>query len=124
MFQNVPAMEILGWTRRRFVGCAALAGAGTFAGCGDDAAKIAALRAKAKQLGASLDCSDVSALQPAEARTRDDNEYRQHSDRSDQFCLGCLNFVPPALETSCGTCKTVRGPINPDGWCKQWTKAK
>ena len=27
-------------------------------------------------------------------------------------------------ETACGTCKTVRGPINPDGWCKQWTKTK
>ena len=112
------------WTRRQFVHCAAMVGVSLLAGCGDDAAKIAALRARAKSLGAGLDCSDILALQPAEASTRKDNEYRQHTDRDDQFCLGCLNFVPDAVETTCGTCKTVRGPINPDGWCKQWTKAK
>jgi len=111
------------WTRRAFVGLAVAAGAGTLAGC-SGAAKTAALREKARRLGAGLDCSDVSSLQPAEARTRDDNQYRQHSDKDDQFCLGCLNFVPPAVETACGSCKTVRGPINPDGWCKQWTKPR
>lgn len=110
-------------TRRRFLEIAVLAGAGVLSGC-EDRAKIAALREKARRLGATLDCSDVSELQPAEAKTREENEYRQHSDKEDQFCLGCLNFVPPPVETTCGTCKTVRGPINPDGWCKQWTKAK
>lgn len=112
-----------GWTRRSFVRCAVVAGTGALFGC-DDPAKVAALREKAKQLGASLDCSDISDLQPAEARTRDDNQYRQHSDKDDQFCLGCLNFIPAAVETACGTCKTVRGPINPAGWCTQWTKAR
>jgi hypothetical protein len=116
-------MESPRWTRRAFVGLAVAAGAGTLAGC-DGAAKTAALRERARRLGTGLDCSDVSGLQPAEARTRDDNQYRQHSDRDDQFCLGCLNFVSPAVETACGTCKTVRGPINPDGWCKQWTKPR
>jgi hypothetical protein len=114
---------ITGCTRRGFVKCAALAAASTLAGCGGGAA-TAALRERARRLGAGLDCSDVSALQPAEARTRTDNAYRQHTERDDQFCLGCLNFEPNAVETACGACKTVRGPINPDGWCKQWTKAK
>jgi hypothetical protein len=111
------------WTRRAFAKCAALAGAGALAGCGGGA-QLAALREQARRLGAPLDCSDLSALQPAEAATRDENQYRQHTDRDDQFCLGCLNFVPPAVTTACGTCKTVRGPINPDGWCKQWTKPR
>jgi hypothetical protein len=111
------------WTRRRFLGFAVLAATAGVAGCGPDV-KTAALREKAKQLGASLDCSDISDLQPAEARTRDDNQYRQHSYKDDQFCLGCLNFVPATVETACGTCKTVRGPINPAGWCTQWTKAR
>ena len=111
-------------TRRRFVRYAALACAAVLAGCGRGAARLAALREKARQLGASLDCSDVSDLQPAEARTREDNTYRQHTEREDQFCLACLNFQPAAQETACGTCKTVRGPINPDGWCKQWTASK
>jgi len=112
------------WTRRSFVKGAALAGAGLLAACGGGAARIAALRDQAKRLGAGLDCSDVSGLQPAEAGTRTDNAYRQHTERDDQFCLGCLNFVPAAVETTCGTCKTVRGPISPDGWCKQWTQIK
>ena len=111
------------WTRRSFLRCASLAGAWALAACGG-AAKTAALRERARQLGASLDCSDVSGLQAAEAATREENQYRQHSDKADQFSLNCLNFVPPALETACGTCKTVRGPINPDGWCKQWTKSR
>lgn len=83
-----------------------------------------ALRQKARRLGAALDCSDAAGLQRAEAATREDNAYRQHSEKDDEFCLGCLDDVPPADETQCGTCKTVRGPINPDGWCKQWTKAR
>lgn len=111
------------WTRRTFVKCAALAGAGALAGCGG-AARTAALRERAKRLGAALDCSDISELQPAEAATRGENQYRQHSEKDDRFCLNCLNFVPPAVATACGTCKTVRGPINPDGWCKQWTKTR
>jgi hypothetical protein len=110
------------WTRRTFVSCAALAGAGVLAGCGG--ADPAALREKARRLGAGLDCSDVSELQPAEARTREENQYRQHGDKADQFCMNCSNFVPAAVETACATCKTVRGPINPDGWCKQWTKLR
>ena len=100
-----------------------MAGVGTLVGCGDTQ-RTAAPRAKARQLGASLDCSDVSDLQPAEARTREENDYRQHSDKDVQFCMNCLNFVPAPVETACATCKTVRGPINPDGWCKQWTKAR
>ena len=112
-----------GFTRRSFLSCASLAAASALTGCGDGAA-TAALREKARGLGAGLDCSDVSGLQPAEARTREENAYRQHTERDDQFCLGCLNYQPPAVESSCGTCKTVRGPINPDGWCKQWTKAR
>ncbi len=110
-------------TRRAFLHSAALAAAAVLYGCGPDK-RLAALREKAKRLGAGLDCSDVTDLQPAEARTREDNQYRQHTERDDQFCLACLNFVPAPVETSCATCKTVRGPINPDGWCRQWTKAK
>jgi hypothetical protein len=111
------------WTRRTFLGQATLAGAGLLAGC-SGGAETAALREKARQRGAALDCSDISGLQPAEAATREENQYRQHSEKDDQFCLNCLNFVPAPVEAACGTCKTVRGPINPDGWCKQWTKSR
>ena len=110
------------WKRRAFVEVLAMAGAGALAGCGDGG--LAALREQARRLGAGLECSDLSGLFDAEVRTRAENEYRQHTDRDDQFCLNCSNYVPPPSEGPCGTCKTVRGPINPDGWCKQWTKAR
>jgi len=111
------------WTRRSFLRCTALAGAWALTGCGGEA-RTAALRETARRLGAALDCSDTSELQPAEAATRVENQYRQHTDKDDQFCMNCLNFVPAPVETACATCKTVRGPINPDGWCKQWTKTR
>jgi|SRR6185436_11409142 len=110
------------WTRREFARATALAGVGLCVACGSD--DTPQLRETARGLGAALDCSDVSGLQPAEARTREDNAYRQHTERDDQFCFNCLNFVPSTVDTACGTCKTVRGPINPDGWCKQWTKKR
>jgi hypothetical protein len=109
--------------RRTFLKRAALVGVGALlAGCGED--PTPALHAKARAWGAKLDCSDLSGLFAAETKTRTDNDYRQHGDKPDQFCLSCLNFVPPPTEETCGTCKTVRGPINPDGWCKQWTKSR
>jgi hypothetical protein len=111
------------WTRRRFCRTAALVSVGALTGC-SGGAELAAQREKARRLGAGMDCSDLSELQPAETRTREDNAYRQHSDKDDQFCMNCLNFVPAAVETTCASCKTVRGPINPDGWCKQWTKSR
>ena len=108
--------------RREFLRVACVAAAGLAASCGgEDAAR---LREEARRLGAGLDCSDVSGLQAAELRTREDNTYRQHTERDDQFCLSCANWRPPAGGSGCGTCTTVRGPINPDGWCRQWTKAR
>ena len=109
-------------TRREILGWLAAAGAGAIWACRED--KTPALREEARKLGAGLDCSDVAMLSAAEVVTRTSNEYRQHSNRDDQFCLICLNYVPPPSPDRCGTCTTVKGPINPDGWCKQWTKSR
>jgi hypothetical protein len=108
---------------RREVLVSLTGGLGTvLAACRED--PTPALREKARAEGAHLDCSDVTFLGAAEQATRTSNEYRQHHDLPDQFCLNCLNFVSPPVAGACGTCKTVKGPINPDGWCKQWTKAR
>ena len=109
-------------TRREALERLSVAVVAFLAGCTKD--QTPELREKARALGTHLDCSDVVLLGAAELATRTSNEYRQHSDLPDQFCLSCLNYVPPANPATCGTCKTVKGPINPDGWCKQWTKAR
>ena len=53
-----------------------------------------------------------------------DNEYRDGSVRDDQFCFNCTNFIPADDASRCGTCRTVKGPINPGGWCTAWTEAR
>jgi len=109
-------------TRREALTLLSTAAAAFLAACREDTTP--ALREKARAQGASLDCSDVAFLTAAELGTRTSNEYRQHHEIPDQFCLSCLNYVPPPKEGTCGTCKTVKGPINPDGWCKQWTQRR
>ena len=101
-------------TRREFL---ALLSAG-LAACSSQAGKLDALRAS---LDPSLVCDDVHLLWPAELATRTTNEYRDHSQKPDQFCLICQNFQPPPDLHRCGTCVTVKGPIGPGGWCKSWT---
>jgi hypothetical protein len=53
-----------------------------------------------------------------------DNEYVDRSPHSDRLCFNCANFVPPERPGGCGTCKTVKGPVNPLGWCKSWAEAR
>ena len=114
-----PTISRPPWTRRRFLAWLAGASAAAIAACRGEQASPR--REEARRLGAGLDCSDLVMLSAAEIVTRTSNEYRQHTDRDDQFCLICLNYVPPPSSDRCGTCRTVKGPINPDGWCKQWT---
>jgi hypothetical protein len=78
---------------------------------------------RARALDPALDCTDVRGLWPAEVATRTDNEYRERSEKDVQYCFNCANFVePPPAARGCGTCRTVKGGINPGGWCKSWTE--
>jgi hypothetical protein len=69
-----------------------------------------------------LSCTDTSRLWPAERKTREDNRYRDLSERrlGHEYCFRCENFVAPAEPGTCGTCRTIKGPIHPLGWCKSW----
>jgi len=72
---------------------------------------------------ATLACTDTAGLWPAERKTREDNRYRDRSDRvlEIEYCFRCDNFQPPADRRTCGSCRTVKGPIHPLGWCTAWT---
>jgi len=71
----------------------------------------------------TLACTDTSALWPAERKMREDNKYRDRSGRGPEmeYCFRCDNFQPPADRAACGSCRTVKGPIHPLGWCTAWT---
>jgi hypothetical protein len=33
-------------------------------------------------------------------------------------CDRCQQFLPPPAAHACGSCKVVKGPVNPKGGCK------
>lgn len=63
-------------------------------------------------------CSDTSSLSPDDARLRTEiAAYVEQSPDPAKHCSGCVQFTSGG-EKSCGTCKVVKGPINPGGSCK------
>ena len=71
-----------------------------------------------------LECGDTFGLWPAEVKTREDNEYTNRSTSETEYCFTCNNWEAPARPDTCGTCKTVKGPINPLGHCTARTAAR
>ena len=80
--------------------------------------------AQAERYDPELDCTDTSDLWPAEVETRTNNEYTDRSPHDDRYCFNCTNFIPPDKAAACGRCDTVKGPINPLGWCTAWTERR
>jgi len=118
-------------TRRGFLlrGALAATGVATLApwltrcgGSGDGGRDARAIEQQAASYDPSLDCTNTTGLWPAEMQTRDENEYADRSPHPDQFCFDCTNFIPPPEKNRCGGCDTVKGPINPIGWCKAFTR--
>ncbi len=63
-------------------------------------------------------CEDTSALSPDDAHIRSEiAAYVDQSPDPNKHCSACAQFNP-AGKDACGTCKVVKGPINPNGYCK------
>lgn len=63
-------------------------------------------------------CNDASGLSPDDARLRTDvAAYVEQSPDPAKRCAGCMQFTS-AGDKACGSCKVVKGPINPGGTCK------
>jgi hypothetical protein len=67
-------------------------------------------------------CNDITGLSPADAEARRTTaQYVEQAPDPAKKCEGCVQFQPgPA--NACGSCKVVKGPIDPNGYCKLWTK--
>jgi len=100
-------------------GCGGGSGGGKARGSGGN--RIEEL---AKKQDPNLDCTDTKGLWPAEVETRPENEYVGRSPHKEKYCFNCTNFIKPKQPGTCGTCKNVKGPINPLGYCKAWTEAR
>ncbi|HXV77242.1 MAG TPA: hypothetical protein VD788_13070 [Candidatus Polarisedimenticolaceae bacterium] len=110
--------------RRRFVcsAIACIAGLPWLARCagGPGGPDPAAVAEQKQRYDPDLDCSDAKALWPAELATRTDNAYSDRSQNDPQYCFNCANFIAPPSGKGCGSCRTVKGPVNPLGGCNIW----
>ena len=61
-----------------------------------------------------LSCTDTISLSAADAQVRTTLAYVDRSIDPLKTCLGCQHVVPGAPD-ACGSCKVVKGPINPAG---------
>jgi hypothetical protein len=66
-----------------------------------------------------LACFDTSDLTPAEVTIRRNLAYVDVSFELGKLCSQCQQFIP-AGPNACGTCKIMKGPINPLGYCKSF----
>ena len=68
----------------------------------------------------ALTCVDTSSLSAADAQVRTALAYVDTSTEAGKTCSNCQQFIPAPAAGSCGTCKVVKGPINPGGNCKSY----
>ncbi len=67
-----------------------------------------------------LMCTDTTGLSPTDIQIRDSVlQYVEVSTTPGKTCLNCQQFIP-GPPSGCGTCKIVKGPINPGGNCKSF----
>jgi hypothetical protein len=76
------------------------------AACGKEAPKL-------------LVCSDTTGLTPSELMIRTALAYVEPSPQPEKVCSRCQQFIPTAPD-ACGTCKVLKGPVNPGGSCKSF----
>jgi hypothetical protein len=69
----------------------------------------------------TLKCNDTIGLAPDDVKTREQTyAYQDASPDPRKTCSGCQQFQAPPQANSCGTCKLLKGPVNPNGYCKSW----
>jgi len=67
----------------------------------------------------ALSCSDTTSLSSADAQVRTSLAYVDLSTDPAKTCLVCQQFLP-GPPSACGSCKVLKGPINPKGNCKSF----
>jgi hypothetical protein len=73
-----------------------------------------------KSTPAALSCTDTSALTPSERSVRMTLGYADVSTEAGKSCLTCQQYIAAPAAGACGTCKVLKGPINPAGYCKSF----
>jgi|HubBroStandDraft_5_1064220.scaffolds.fasta_scaffold556810_1 hypothetical protein len=84
------------------------------------AAALLGATACSKSTPKVLMCTDTTGLSPSDIQIRDTLlAYVEVSTTPGKTCSTCQQFIP-GLPDACGTCKIIKGPINPGGNCKSY----
>jgi hypothetical protein len=65
-------------------------------------------------------CTDTTGLAPDEVQARMDLGYRDATPFPDKTCESCQQYVAATRDGACGTCKILKGPAHPYGYCKSF----
>jgi hypothetical protein len=68
----------------------------------------------------ALICTDTTGLAAGDVQIRTALGYVDVSTQPGKTCIGCAQFVAGA-PNACGTCKILKGPVSPAGYCKSFT---
>ncbi|HEY3498327.1 MAG TPA: hypothetical protein VGK73_26715 [Polyangiaceae bacterium] len=60
----------------------------------------------------------AGALTPDEINVRTTLGYTDHTPEPGKPCVKCTQYVPAPSADQCGTCKIMKGPIHPKGYCR------
>ena len=63
-------------------------------------------------------CSDTSGLEKPDVDARVALGYRDATPFPDKTCEACQQYVAAKADGACGTCKVLKGPAHPHGYCK------
>ena len=77
---------------------------------------IALLGASSCKSGPSS-CNDTTGLKPDEIQTRQTVAYVDRAADSNKTCEKCQQYVAAAAKDQCGSCKVIKGPVHPEGYC-------
>ena len=67
-----------------------------------------------------LVCTDTTGLAPADLAVRTSLAYSDVSMEAGKLCSSCQQYLAAPAASACGTCKILKGPINPRGYCKSY----
>lgn len=68
----------------------------------------------------AISCVAVDGLSVEEILPRNKLLYADVAPDPAKTCSTCQQFVAPLSEDQCGSCKIMKGPVNPRGSCKSY----
>jgi len=70
----------------------------------------------------SLSCIDLTGVGADDVTARNAVTYMDRARDKTKTCESCVQYVAPTADGTCASCKVLKGPIHPDGYCSAYAK--